>query len=118
MKHLLLKELLEQLGYRDIRSVRKWCAKNGVFIVRQGKDEFVIESDFNKAFEIPFINNLKKNYGKDWEEVYRLHQEGNVIGLTALQTSVPVYRKTFKTENNIVSKYLNKYERDNKTKAA
>lgn len=118
MKHLHLKELLEQLGYRDIRSVRKWCARHGVFIVRQGKDEFVIESDFKKAIEIPFINNLKKQYGKDWEEVYRLHQEGNVLGLTALQTSAPVFRKTFKAENDIVSNYLNKYESDKKSKAA
>ena len=118
MKHLLLKELLEQLGYRDIRSVRRWCAKNGVFIVRQGKDEFVIESDFKKAFEIPFINNLKKQYGKDWEEVYRLHQEGNVLGLSALQSTAPTLRKSFKTENDIVSKYLSKYETDRKIKAA
>lgn len=118
MERIKLKELFDYLGYVDMRSVRRWCNKNGVFIIRHGKDEFVFESDFKKAFEIPFINNLKKQYGKDWEEVYRLHQEGNVIGLTALQTSVLVYRKTFKTENNIVSKYLNKYERDNKTKAA
>ena len=118
MKHLQLKELLEPLAYRDIRSVKNWCSKNGVFIVRQGKDEFVMESDFKKAFEIPFINNLKSKYGKDWEEVYRLHQEGNVLGLTALQTSAPALRKTFKTENDIVSKYLSKYERDKNSKAA
>lgn len=118
MNRLLLKELLEQLGYLDVRSVRKWCAKNGVFVFRQGKEEFVVESEFKKAFEIPFINNLKSKYGKDWEEVYRLHQEGNVLGLTALQSTAPTIRKSFKTENDIVSKYLSKYETDRKTKAA
>jgi len=58
MKRLLLKELLEQLGYVDVRSVRKWCAKNGVFVFRQGKEEFVVKSEFKKAVEIPFINNF------------------------------------------------------------
>ncbi len=118
MNRLLLKELLEKLGYLDLRSVRKWCAKNGVFVFRQGKEEFVIESEIKKAVEIPFINNLKSKYGKDWEEVYRLHQEGNVLGLTALQNTEPTIRKSFKTENEIVSKYLSKYETDRKTKAA
>jgi len=118
MKRLLLKELLEHLGYRDIRSVRKWCNKNGVFIIRHGKDEFVFESDFKKAFEIPFINNLKKLHGKNWEGVYRLHAQGDVLGLTELQTATPVQHKSFKTENDIVSKYLSKYESDKKSKAA
>ena len=61
MNRLLLKELLEKLGYLDLRSVRKWCAKNGVFVFRQGKEEFVIESEFKKAVEIPFINNLNSD---------------------------------------------------------
>lgn len=118
MKRLLLKELLAQLGYKDVRSVRKWCNKNAVFIIRHGKDEFVVESDFKKAFEIPFINNLKKQFGNNWEEVYRLHAEGDVLGLTALQTATPTPRKSFKSENDIVSKYLSKYDTDKKSKAA
>jgi len=55
---------------------------------------------------------MKSKYGKDWEEVYLLHQKGNVLGLTALQSSAPTIRKSFKAENDIVSKYLSKYEID------
>lgn len=118
MKRLLLKELLTRLGYVDMRSVRKWCKKNEVFVIRHGKDEFVFESDFKKAFEIPFINHLKKQFGKDWEEAYHLHAEENVLGLTLLQPSTFSPRKSFKAQHDIVSKYLSKYESDKKSKAA
>lgn len=87
MEILTIEELLEPLGLTDIRSVRAWCDKNDVLIIKQAKNEFVIESEFILAYERPCINNLKKKFGDDWEQVYKLYKEGNIPALYTLSQS-------------------------------
>jgi hypothetical protein len=58
MKTIEIKELKEKLGYLDLRAVRYWCKKNDVPIIKYGKMEFVIESDFEEAYEKSLLNKL------------------------------------------------------------
>ncbi len=114
----MITKLHEFLGYTDLRSIRKWCKKNGVLIVHQGKMEFVFEPNFREAIERPFINDLKAKYGEGWEEMYHLYAEGNILSLHKSHIVPDENTKVYKPTNDIVLKYLSKYETDRKTKAA
>ncbi|MGB3948539.1 MAG: hypothetical protein WBM13_11185, partial [Bacteroidia bacterium] len=67
MKKISIEELKEKLNYNDLRPIRNWCQKNDVLIIKHGKSEFVFESNFEEAYEKPFINKLKSKFGKEWE---------------------------------------------------
>ncbi len=114
---------MELLGYSDLRAVRKWCEQNNVLIIKQGKCEFVIEVNFNEAYEKPFINTLKKKFGDEWETVYRLYKDGNIPALNTLkEIKKPRIESTFtssgQTGGEVYKKYLKEFEGNGKTKAA
>ena len=116
MKKIDIEELKEMLYYDDLRAVRSWCEKNDVLIIKQGKAEFVIESNFEEVYEKPFINKLKNKFGKDWEAVYRLYKDGNVPALNVLQEANPKNHQTYQPKNNIIQNYLSKYQSHGKKK--
>lgn len=120
MKTIAIEKLNDYLNYSDLRAVRNWCSKNDVLIIRQGKCEFVIESNFKEAYELPFISKLKKKFGKDWESVYLLYFEGNIPALHLINqlssSQMPVYKKYKPEENEFVIK-LKEYERKKKNAA-
>ena len=118
MEKLSLNEILDDLGYIDIRSARNWCKKNNVLVIRQGKNEFVIEANFKEVFEKPFIDKLIRKFGKNWESVYQLYANRNIPELNAINEMPSVTYKAYKPKNEIVSKYLNKYDSNEKTKVA
>lgn len=61
IERIYLKEILPKIRKKDLRSVRTWCKKSGVEIVRDSSGEFVAKSDFIRAYNRPFTNlNNKK----------------------------------------------------------
>ena len=115
MRRIGLSELFAYLGYTDIRTVRKWCNNNNVAIIRQGKSEFVYEANFRQVFDRPLINKLREQHGDNWQEVYQLYLDGNIPALTAINSRSKYQDKSYKPDNEIVSKYLSKYENGNKS---
>lgn len=116
MDILSIEELFEPLGLTDIRSVRAWCDKNDVLTIKQAKNEFVIKSDFKLAFELPFINKLKRKFGDDWEQVYNLYKDGNIPALNTLSQSTTTPTPIYKNNSETKIKFINKikgYEKKN-----
>lgn len=109
MKKIYLNELLEKLGCKDIRTARRWCRANKVFIVRRCKLEFVYETIFNAAFDKPLIQDLQKRFPKDWETVYEMVKEGNVTAIYALNELSLQEFNTYQTKNAVVKEYQLKY---------
>ncbi len=118
MKKLLIDELKDQLNYNDLRAVRNWCQKNDVHITKHGKLEFVFEANFKEVYEKPFINRLKSRFGKEWESVYRLYNEGNVPALNILQETPNVTYKAYKSNSPIRSEFREKLDAYKKSSAA
>lgn len=116
MKIIKIEELYDFLGFSDLRAVRKWCANNEVHVITQGKNEFVFEVDFKLAYELPFINKLKRKFGDDWEQVYNLYNDGNIPELNTLFYSTskptPIYKINSETKSKLLSK-LKDYEKKN-----
>jgi hypothetical protein len=119
MKTIPLKQLLEKLKYKDLRSVRRWCEQKSVAVMKQGLNEFVYESNFLEAFDKPFIEKLKSRFGKDWESVYVLYRDGNVIALNTLNNLVsnPI-STSFRAKSVVEKNYQSKFREYAKTKIA
>lgn len=118
MKTIAIKDLKEKFDCKDLRPIRNWCKKNDVLITKHGKREFVYECDFELAYDKPFINKLKREHGKEWESVYRLHKDGNVPALNMLHEMPGVTFRTYKPKNEVVSKLQQKLNAYSKKSAA
>ncbi|CAG5086748.1 hypothetical protein [Parvicella tangerina] len=66
-----IEHIMRKLGYNDIRSVLKWCKKNGVIVFAQGKKRLVNATQFLVSFYKPLINQLKEQYPDKWGELFR-----------------------------------------------
>jgi hypothetical protein len=114
MELLNLETLAEFLNFKDPRSVRRWCDKNNVFIIKQGKQECVSQISFEEAFNKPLIVNLKNQYGGDWEEVYKMHQSGDVVGLANLKKDPTSIRRKWKPSSPVEAYYAKIFSSDHK----
>lgn len=118
MNSLSIEVLLDHLNYTDLRAVRKWCKENDVQIIKQGKFEFVFESNFREAYEKPFVNRLQRKYGDGWESVYQLYKEGNIPALNTLHQIPEVTKKTYRQQKIKENSFTEKFKNYEKTKAA
>ena len=66
-------ELLKPLNRKDLRSVVKWCKKNGVTIHKDSTGEFVIKCEFDLAYDKPLILDLQAKHGKEWQVMYEAY---------------------------------------------
>ncbi len=108
---------MKSLNYTDLRSVRRWCNQNHVLLLKQGRTEFAIESNFREAFERPFIAKLKKQHGDAWEIVYNMYKDGNIPALDTLQKASSVGHKVYKPirkKNNLFKDKLEAALKGNK----
>ena len=70
LSRIYFKDILTQINKKDIRSVATWCRKNNVEIFQDSAGKFVIEAEFDYAYNRPIIERYKKKYGEDWVQVY------------------------------------------------
>ncbi len=112
MELLNIETLADLLNFKDPRSVRRWCEKNNVFIIKQGKQECVSQISFEEAFNMPLIINLKNKYGSDWDVVYKIHQEGDVVGLANLKKDPTSIQRKWKPSGPVEAYYLKIFQSD------
>ena len=78
LSRIYFKEILKRINKKDIRSVSSWCRKNKVEIYNDCSGKFVIESEFNFAYNQPIIKRYKTKYGENWLQMYELCQENKL----------------------------------------
>lgn len=78
LTRIYINELLNKINKKDIRSVITWCHKNVVEIYSDSSGKFVIQSEFELAYNHPIIDRYKKKYGDQWIEIYNLAKENNL----------------------------------------
>ncbi len=73
-----LAEVRALLNYKDLRSVQKWCAKQGIMILKVGGAMKVAKLEFLLSFYKPFIQHLKSSFPKKWKELFLAYLNGDV----------------------------------------
>lgn len=93
------------LNRKDIRSIRKWCNKHQVSIYKDTTGEFVYESEFELAYNLPLIIQLKSTHGDEWEQVYEAHQNKTLhTMLEDTKASQSAYKPMGKVTSKLMSK--------------
>lgn len=118
MKRISLIKLKEILNRKDLRSVRKWCDVNNVFIYQRGKkDESVHLIEFDLAYDKDFIEHLKRKIGEGWADAYVMYKNGNIQGLATLNyiISKPKSYHSIKSENKTINQLKTKFNEYAKT---
>lgn len=90
MEILLLHQLANTLGYKDARSARRWCIKNGVTILKDNGTRrcYVIAAEFEAVRQKAFITSLKRRFGeKEWLKAYTALLDSDVRYLSLLGNS-------------------------------
>ena len=67
---MYLNELSSLINRKDKRSVRSWCLKNHLLVYKDSSGEYVIKEEFELAYNMPLILNLKAKYGESWVDYY------------------------------------------------
>jgi hypothetical protein len=92
------RDLMTLLGYRDTRSVSRWCEKNRVPVYKMGKKSYVSSQ---------YLTDIIDNQLVTFEKAEKVREKKRSIT-----------HNLYQPKNEIISKYLEKYESINKTKAA
>jgi hypothetical protein len=93
-----LAELMQFLGYSDPRSLEKWCKKNKLKIIKAGLKKYVSSQKLTQILDNQYVIFEEE---KDCKPKSKKNIDSN-------------YTPT----NEIISKYLTKYESKNKPRAA
>ncbi|MGZ3750591.1 MAG: hypothetical protein ACXVP0_06435 [Bacteroidia bacterium] len=115
-----LEKLMELLGYKDPRSVKKWCERNLIPILEIGVKQYILSSFLEKNIENQITMFAKSNKISPEQILARANSHNKVedantnLDITDLETA-PKIIKSFKPQNEIVSKYLLKYEANGKS---
>ena len=78
LDRIYLPDVLLKINKKDIRSALKWCEDNYVNIFSDKSGKFIIQSEFELAYNRPIIELYKKRYGDQWLQVYNLSKENNL----------------------------------------
>jgi len=78
INRMYLKEIPKLINRKDIRTARKWCKKNHLKIHKDSSGEFAFLNDFDLAFDMPLINDLKLKHGDNWKDYYHVYNKNEL----------------------------------------
>lgn len=74
-----LSSLKSLINRKDLRSIRKWCKKNNLCVYKDSSGEFVYQTEFELAYDMPLISSLCARYKDEWKKYYKLYKDGNTF---------------------------------------
>ena len=106
-----LNELMELLGYTDIRSIESWCKKNKVPLFHVGKKTYTIRNFVDIFITQKMEKYVRANY-KNADVILKAINEDNKTELSKL-VNAPLDKKVaakFKkrADSNVASDFMNK----------
>ena len=78
LDRIYLHDVLPKINKKDIRTATRWCEENDVNVFSDTTGKFIIQSEFEFAYNRPIIERYKKRYGDQWLKVYNLSKENNL----------------------------------------
>jgi len=109
LSRIYFKDILKRINKKDIRSVISWCKKNKVEVYKDCSGKFVIEAEFNLAYNQPIIKRYKTKYGENWVQMYELCQE-NKLHLASENNERISTERRYKPKSKASSNFLNEFK--------
>lgn len=108
LRHIYMNELISMIDRKDIRSGITWCNTYDVEIYNDRSGKYVIEAEFNLAYDMPVIKKFKKKYRDNWEVMYELAKSDNLYK-SLVETST-ISHKKYNSKGKDSADFLNKYK--------
>jgi hypothetical protein len=103
-----MNELITMIDRKDIRSGITWCNTYDVEIYNDRSGKYVIEAEFNLAFDMPTIKRYKEKYKDNWEVMYELAKSDNLYkSMSEIST---ISNKSYKPKSKSGTDFLKKYK--------
>lgn len=99
-----LSELSPLINKKDIRSVRKWCSNNRLFVYKDSSGEFVNAKEFELTYNLPIILRLKQQFGDCWQDHYCLYQSGKLHEALTLKSHLSEKNVTYHPKGKLSSR--------------
>ena len=91
-KLIEIHELMELLGFEDERTIRNWCEKNKVPLLKMGKKKYTI-SNFLELFIMDEVEKFVNRKYENSEKIMNAIKDDNKIEFAEL-INAPVSKKT------------------------
>ncbi len=78
LPRIYLNEISKQINKKDIRTAKKWCKGNFLKTHKDSSGEFAYQYEFDLAFDMPLIKDLKLKHGDNWEYYYRAYNKNEL----------------------------------------
>ena len=110
IQRMFLSEIAEQnlLNRKDVRSIRNWCKKKHLTVYSDVCSDYVVKFEFEIAYNLPVITNLKAQYGADWEVYYHYYRNGEANKIVELVSSVSCPAVRYIPQGRTANSYKNK----------
>lgn len=92
------------INKKDIRTVKKWCKENHLKLYKDSSGEFAYQNDFDLAFDMPLINELKLKHGDDWKEYYHAYNKNELHKILDYPKSTKVEKTGYVPKGKLSSK--------------
>ena len=109
LSRIYFNEILKRINKKDKRSVASWCRKNKVEVYNDCSGKFVIEAEFNFAYNQPILKRYKSKYGENWLQMYELCQE-NKLHLATEDNERISSQIRYKPKSKASKNFLNKFK--------
>ena len=109
LTRIYIQDILKRINKQDKRSVITWCRKNNVEIYKDCSGKFVIEAEFNFAYNQPIIKRYKSKYGENWLHMYELSLENKLHIADSDKERVSV-SKRYKAMTETGINFLNEFK--------
>ncbi|MBA3987312.1 MAG: hypothetical protein H0X63_12260 [Flavobacteriales bacterium] len=104
IERVYLNEIAKRINRKDLRTARKWCKKNHVALYSDSGTEYVIKNDFDLAFNLPLILNLKVLYGDKWEQVYQAYNNDELHNILEMNQNIQNNNQRYIPQGKIAKK--------------
>jgi len=105
-----IRDLMALLGYNDERSVKKWCKARQIPIVVMGLKKYILQHYLTQNIENQLVIFVKGKEIKDIDSESDSKKQERKAKLGG--------QGTYQPKNEIIQKYLAKYESNSKPKTA
>ena len=85
---IYLNDITKQINKKDNRTTKKWCKENHLKLYKDSSGEFANQYDFDLAFDMPVISELKLKHGDNWEDYYHAYKNNELYKLLDSAKSV------------------------------
>lgn len=85
---MYLDKMSKLINKKDKRTAKKWCKENHLKLYKDSSGEFAYQNDFDLAFDMPLINDLKLKHGDNWKDYYHAYNKDELYKMLDLSNSI------------------------------